>query len=394
MGTCRGEGDANGLGFYHIEIEKLCEKCVKFGVALKRRVASARLRAMKGETGKTDSAPAFVLCPPGCADAVRRALPPGCDVVVAGSPEEARAAFAERTGAAAPAGGAGEVEIDGRSVDLTTLERAVFEVLSRAPGRTVSRAALLREIHGDAAGSVLPRVVDSTVSRLRRKLGPSGWRVETVWGRGYRWNAGDRPAARPFLQALRWSAGTLGVILVATLLVPRPRPEEPSPPVAEPAPVIEAPVTVEPSAGEVGDHGDFGDLGDSGDGGDASPEYLAEPSVAERAQKPAPAPAPAPARSAKRAASAPAAGRAAAACAPAPVPAVVLPPDDTLAPKDGFEIHTMTAEDKTLSNLARSRGITLAELLAANPQIADPDLVRAGQPVYLPIPSARSEPAP
>ena len=330
-----------------------------------------------------------MLCPPACADAVRRALPPGCEIVVAGSPEEARAAFAERTGAAAPAGGAGEVEIDGRSVDLTTLERAVFEVLSRAPGRTVSRAALLREIHGDAAGSVLPRVVDSTVSRLRRKLGPSGWRVETVWGRGYRWNAGDRPAARPFLQALRWSAGTLGVILVATLLVPRPRPEEPSPPVAEPAPVIEAPVTVEPSAGEVGDHGDFGDFGDSGAAG---PDSLADLSVAEPAPKPEPAPAPA--RSAKRAASAPAAGRAAAACAPAPVPAVVLPPDDTLAPKDGFEIHTMTAEDKTLSNLARSRGITLAELLAANPQIADPDLVRAGQPVYLPIPSARSEPAP
>ena len=94
------------------------------------------------------------------------------------------------------------------------------------------------------------------------------------------------------------------------------------------------------------------------------------------------------------AASAPAASQAAAACAPAPVPAVVLPPDDTLSPKDGFEIHAMTAEDKTLSNLARSRGITLAELLAANPQIADPDLVRAGQPIYVPIPSARPEPAP
>jgi hypothetical protein len=119
---------------------------------------------------------------------------------------------------------------------------------------------------------------------------------------------------------------------------------------------------------------------------------LTELSVAEPAPKPEPAPAPA--RSAKRAASAPAASRAAAACAPAPIPAVVLPPDGTLAPKDGFEIHTMTAEDKTLSNLARSRGITLAELLAANPQIADPDLVRAGQPVYLPIPSARPESAP
>ena len=359
----------------------MCEKCVKFGGALKRRVASARLRAMQGGTGKTDSAPAFVLCPPGCADAVRRALPPGCDLVVAGSPEEARAAFAERTRAPAEPG-AGEVEIDGRSVDLTTLERAVFEVLSRAPGRTVSRAALLREIHGDAAGSVLPRVVDSTVSRLRRKLGPSGWRVETVWGRGYRWNAGDRPAVRPFLQALRWSAGTLGAVLVATLLVPRPRPEEPAP-AAEPAPpLIEAPVAAEPSAGDggdygdIGDHGDLGDIGDTGDGGS---DFLVDLSVAEPAPEPAPAAA---------ACSAP--KRAAA----APVPAVVLPPDDTLAPKDGFEIHTMTAEDKTLSNLARSRGITLAELLAANPQIADPDRVRAGQPVYLPIPSARPAPAP
>ena len=191
---------------------------------------------MQGDTGKAAPATPFVLCPPACADAVRRALPPGCDVVVAGSPEEARAAFAARTRASEEPG-AGEVEIDGRTIDLTTLERAVFEVLSRAPGRTVSRAALLREIHGDAAGSVLPRVVDSTVSRLRRKLGPSGWRVETVWGRGYRWNAGDRPAARPFLRALRWSAGTLGVILVAALLVPRPRPEETAPPVAEPLPV-------------------------------------------------------------------------------------------------------------------------------------------------------------
>lgn len=312
---------------------------------------------MKGDTGKTDSAPAFVLCPPGCADAVRRALPPGCDVVVAGSPEEARAAFAERTGAAAPAGGAGEVEIDGRSVDLTTLERAVFEVLSRAPGRTVSRAALLREIHGDAAGSVLPRVVDSTVSRLRRKLGPSGWRVETVWGRGYRWNAGDRPAARPFLQALRWSAGTLGVILVATLLVPRPRPEEPSPPVAEPLPV--------------------------GPTIDAAAEPPSEPPPQPAAApKPAPAPAAA-ARASKRAAA-----------APVPATAGGSSPRAMLPPKDGFEIHEMTAEDRTLSALARSRGIPLAELLAANPQITDPNHVRAGQSIYIPIPLRRSEPVP
>ena len=81
---------------------------------------------MKGDTGKTDSAPAFVLCPPGCADAVRRALPPGCDVVVAGSPEEARAAFAERTGAAAPAGGAGEVGSFADCVGNVAFQDTVF----------------------------------------------------------------------------------------------------------------------------------------------------------------------------------------------------------------------------------------------------------------------------
>ena len=344
---------------------------------------------MKGDTGKTASAPAFVLCPPGCADAVRRALPPGCDLVVAGSPEEARAAFAARTGAAEP-GGAGEVTLDGRTFDLTALERAVYEVLSSRPGRSFSRAELLRAIHGSQAGSVRLRAIDATVSGLRRKLGPSGWRVQTVWGRGYRWNAGRGPSSSPFVTAFRWSAGTLGVFVLAALLVARPRPEEPAPPVAEPAPpVIEAPVEAEPFAGDIGDIGDDGDIGDIGDDGDAGSDSSAELSVAEPSLKPAPAPAPA--SSAKCAASAPAARRAAAACAPAPVPAVVLPPDDTLASKDGFEIHVMTAEDRTLSNLARSRGITLAELLAANPQIADPDLVRAGQPVYVPASGAATD---
>ena len=356
---------------------------------------------MQNDPGKPAPAPAFVLCPPECADAVRRALPDGCEVVVAGSPEEARAAFAERTRAPSESG-AGEIEIDGRTVDLTTLERAVFDILSRAPGRSFSRAALLREIHGEAAGSVLPRVVDSTVSRLRRKLGPSGWRVETVWGRGYRWNAGDRPAASPFFQALRWSAGTLGVILVGTLLVARPRPDEP-PPATEPASVVEMPKAIEPAPpNEPAPEPAFAPKPAPAP---APPDEFAPKSAP--ALKPAPKPsfAPRPAPASKPApksspaprlapASPPAVKRTAAACAPEPVPAIVFLPDETLPPKDDFEIHKLTSEDRTLSNLARSRGISLAELLAANPQIADPDLVRAGQPVYLPIPSARSEPAP
>lgn len=365
---------------------------------------------MSGET----PAP-FVLCPPACAEAVRAALPPGCDLVVAGSPEEARAAFAARSGApAADGGGAGEVTLDGRTFDLTTLERAVFDVLSGNPGRSLSRAELLRRIHGAAAGSVLPRVVDSTVSRLRRKLGPSGWRVQTVWGRGYRWNAGERPPASSFATALRWSAGTLGVVLVAALLVARP-------------PAGEAPAGAPGGApvGDLGDAGDleeFEDLEDPGDGGNivwGGAFYDVEPAVslvearggdkfdrseavvrqiggydggvAVRGRMMA-ASAPLPI-SVATVPAAPAEPVAAAALAPPALSEeagwIVLPPDpfESLPPKEGFAVHEMTEEDKTLSNLARTLGVPLAEIVAANPQIADPDRVRVGQPVYVPVAS-------
>ena len=66
-------------------------------------------------------------------------------------------------------------------------------------------------------------------------------------------------------------------------------------------------------------------------------------------------------------------------------------PLDPLPPKAGFDVHVFTAEDKTLSNLARARGITLAELLAANPQIGDPDVVRIGQTIYVPASGSAPE---
>jgi DNA-binding response OmpR family regulator len=76
--------------------------------------------------------------------------------------------------------------LDGAALDLSPTEFALLHLLLRSPGRTFSRAYLLdtlwRETYfgGD-------RSVDNAVLRLRKKLGPLGEAVETVWGVGYRW---------------------------------------------------------------------------------------------------------------------------------------------------------------------------------------------------------------
>jgi LysM repeat protein len=66
------------------------------------------------------------------------------------------------------------------------------------------------------------------------------------------------------------------------------------------------------------------------------------------------------------------------------------PPLVPLAPKDGFSIHVVTVGDSHLLSVAKRYGITLAALLAANPQIDDPDYIRCGQQLYVP----ESKPSP
>jgi DNA-binding response OmpR family regulator len=74
---------------------------------------------------------------------------------------------------------------NGQPLDLSPTEFALLHLLLRSPGRAFSRAYLLdiiwREsyIGGD-------RSVDNVVLRLRKKLGPFGEAIETVWGIGYR----------------------------------------------------------------------------------------------------------------------------------------------------------------------------------------------------------------
>jgi DNA-binding response OmpR family regulator len=78
--------------------------------------------------------------------------------------------------------------LDGEPLDLTRTEFGLLHLLLRNRGRAFSRAYLRDavwhepQIEGD-------RSVDNAVLRLRRKLGPLGESIETVWGVGYRFAA-------------------------------------------------------------------------------------------------------------------------------------------------------------------------------------------------------------
>ncbi len=80
------------------------------------------------------------------------------------------------------------VTVEGHSVDLTRREFDLLSMLASNPGRAFSRAYLLERIWGDEI-EVFDRTVDSHVVRLRKKLGPAGQRIGTVWGVGYRFAA-------------------------------------------------------------------------------------------------------------------------------------------------------------------------------------------------------------
>jgi two-component system response regulator MtrA len=82
------------------------------------------------------------------------------------------------------------VMVDGAAVDLTRAEFDLLAALARRPGAAISRAWLADHVL-DPSRDGDERTLDVHVSRLRRKLGEAGRRVETVWGVGYR--LGERP---------------------------------------------------------------------------------------------------------------------------------------------------------------------------------------------------------
>jgi two-component system, OmpR family, response regulator len=75
------------------------------------------------------------------------------------------------------------VRIDGRDVELTAREYALFETLVRRRGRIVPRDQLQQLLYGFDI-DVASNTIEVHVSSLRRKLGPDA--IDTVRGMGYR----------------------------------------------------------------------------------------------------------------------------------------------------------------------------------------------------------------
>ena len=75
--------------------------------------------------------------------------------------------------------------LDGVALELTPKEYELLALFAAHPGRAFSRDYLLEHIWGyDYDG--FDRTVDTHVTRLRKKLGPLGEKIVTVWGIGYR----------------------------------------------------------------------------------------------------------------------------------------------------------------------------------------------------------------
>jgi two-component system response regulator MtrA len=78
-----------------------------------------------------------------------------------------------------------KARVRGEEVELTKVEFDLLAALAKRPGAAVSRSWLAENVlDRDRDGT--ERTLDVHVSRLRKKLGPCGERVATVWGVGYR----------------------------------------------------------------------------------------------------------------------------------------------------------------------------------------------------------------
>ena len=80
------------------------------------------------------------------------------------------------------------IQLDGQELDLTPKEYDLLVLLVSHPGWVFKREVLLQQIWGDDYDG-FDRTIDNHITRLRKKLGTMGEKIDTVWGVGYRFLA-------------------------------------------------------------------------------------------------------------------------------------------------------------------------------------------------------------
>ncbi len=82
-----------------------------------------------------------------------------------------------------------QVSVAGKTVELTLTEFGILELLAKRAGWAFSRQQIIDAVRGYEY-IVTPRAVDVQISSLRKKLGATGKKIETVRGIGYRMGDG------------------------------------------------------------------------------------------------------------------------------------------------------------------------------------------------------------
>lgn len=83
-----------------------------------------------------------------------------------------------------------QVTMNGREVELTTIEFDILEVLMRVAGRVVSRDEIAQRFYNRAA-TPYDRSIDVHISHLRRKLNAPTELIRTLRGLGYQFSSAD-----------------------------------------------------------------------------------------------------------------------------------------------------------------------------------------------------------
>jgi two-component system, OmpR family, response regulator CpxR len=90
--------------------------------------------------------------------------------------------------------GTREVAANGKSVDLTTFEFDILDLLMRNAGRVLSRDTLMENFYNRKA-TPFDRSIDMHISHLRRKLENGDALIKTIRGVGYQFSRGPEDAA-------------------------------------------------------------------------------------------------------------------------------------------------------------------------------------------------------